>query len=285
MGLVDNMKIGADIEWFVADKTGKIVSAEGYIQGTKAAPFKFDPKEPFFATQLDNVLAEGNIPPAANDVSFRTSVKTLQEYIDGVLKPHGLYTVARAAARLEEKYLQTENAKTFGCDPSLNCWTLKEEEIKPTDPLLRSAGFHIHVGYDNPNEEVNIAIARLLDCTLGVASVLIEPPNERRKVGYGRSGSMRHQPHGCEYRSLSSYYADSKNPNRLYYLHQAVYSIVQRALGQNREKIAMTLMETISKKADEVQEAINTSDRAAAWRLKNWGLKNIDYCEQAFVAC
>ena len=204
--MIKNPTIGSDVEYFLA-KGSEIVSAEGIIKGTKYEPFRWHPANPFFATSLDNVLAEGNIPPAKTEDEFESYLYTLRQYMDSHL-PQGLKTVALASARLDPKYLQTENAQLFGCDPSLNAWTL--EEIHPAcipGETLRSAGFHIHVGYLDPNEEDNINLARMMDLFLGVPSVLIEPPSERKELGYGVAGNFRHQHHGVEYRYLSSWFA------------------------------------------------------------------------------
>ena len=60
-----NPLVGSDVEFFLQDRTtGEVVSAEGLVKGTKEEPFFFDPENSFFATSLDNVAYEGNIPPA-----------------------------------------------------------------------------------------------------------------------------------------------------------------------------------------------------------------------------
>ncbi len=132
--------IGSDVEFFLKKKdSNEIVSAEGLIKGTKSDPFKFDKEEPFFATSLDNVMAEGNIPPAKTPAEFFAAVEKLRKYIDSVI-PKDLMTVAIPSARLDYKHLMTENAQVFGCDPSLNCWTDEEVIPQPSGENLRSAG-------------------------------------------------------------------------------------------------------------------------------------------------
>lgn len=211
MKQIENYKVGSDIEWFLQDKeSGEIVSAEGIVQGTKYDPYHFDPNEKFFATSLDNVLAEGNIPPAITASEFYKNVEILRNYIDSNL-PKNLKTVALPSARLDEKYLQTENAQIFGCDPSYNCWTNEEVHPLPTGDNLRSTGFHIHIGYENPSVDANIALGKAMDLFLGIPSVILEPKNERKAVGYGCAGNFRHQGHGFEYRSLSGYFSTSKD--------------------------------------------------------------------------
>jgi len=208
--LITNPTIGSDVEFFVEDKEGMIVSAEGLIPGTKQEPFRFDPHNPFFATQLDNVLAEGNIPPAKSAAEFIASLTALRKHMDTVLGAKGLHTKASGAEVLQSRFLETENAQTLGCSPSFDAWSMKE--VSPPPELakkpFRSAGFHVHVGYREPNKGINVLIARAMDLYLGLPAVLIEPNAEmRRNAGFGFPGNMRHQPHGVEYRTLSSFFA------------------------------------------------------------------------------
>ena len=259
--IIRNVTFGSDVEFFVAQAKGKqIVSAEGYIPGTKKDPARFGTGG--FATQLDNVLAEGNIPPAEDVYVLGHHMETLRRHLNELLKPHKLITVGLAAAHIPEKFLQTENAKHFGCDPSYNCWTLAEEKVTPTDPTLRSAGFHIHVGYDKPQEEINIAIARVLDACLGLAAVVSEPKSERRTVGYGKSGNFRHQPHGVEYRTLSSWFAD--RPNRIHWVFNSAKFTIDSVFYYSRMMKAVKL---VTSAGDDIQEAINTDNAVKARKL------------------
>lgn len=208
--IIVNPTIGSDVEFFVQDQaTKEIVSAEGFILGTKSNPYKFDQENPYFATSLDNVLAEGNIPPTTNKAEFYQFIDKLNQKINEML-PQGLCTVAQPSARLDYSHLMTDNAQIFGCEPSLNCWTGTVVQPMPSGDNLRSAGFHIHIGYNNPNHGTNMLFGKAMDLFVGLASVLLEPANERKAVGYGCAGNIRHQKHGCEYRSLSSYFASSQ---------------------------------------------------------------------------
>lgn len=112
--MIQDYQIGADIEvFFRKKKTKEIVTAEGLIKGTKDEPFKFDRENEHYATSLDNVMAEFNIPPASSNSEFYFSIQKALEYINSTI-PKQLETVALPAARLKEKYLQTDNAKLFG---------------------------------------------------------------------------------------------------------------------------------------------------------------------------
>ena len=202
--IVSNLLIGSDCEWFVQDvNTGKILTAEGLIKGTKHDPYRFDPENKYFATSLDCVLTEGNIPPVDNALDLFLALEKLRKYIDSNL-PEGIVTLAIPSARLDEDQLQSETAQLFGCEPSLTCYDNEEVHPKATGDNLRSAGYHLHYGYDNPSPEVNRDIIRALDLFLGVPSILLEPTNERKKVGYGCAGNYRNTNYGKENKNLYS---------------------------------------------------------------------------------
>lgn len=257
--MIDKFLIGSDIEYFLQDKnTQEIVSAENIIKGTKHDPFHFDKKNKYFATSLDNVMAEGNIPPAKSASEFYESVDKLMKHINSVI-PAELTTVCLPSARLDYKWLQTETAQMFGCDPSFNCWTGELVHPQPTGDNVRSTGFHVHVGYDKPNETENIELARAMDLFLGLPAVIMEPANERKLVGYGLAGNFRHQRHGMEYRSLSGFFSSSKELIEWCY-NQAVAAIDFVNSGRLVDILHM---------GDDIQRIINTEDRVGAVRMVN----------------
>jgi hypothetical protein len=258
--IIENPKVGSDVEFFVMHyQTHRFVSAEGLIHGSKEAPFKFDPKEPMFATQLDNVLAEGNIPPAETSKEFCAYLLRLRSYIDSVL-PRELRTVAIGSARLEEKFLQSDNAKSFGCSPSLCAWTRSIAKVAAPTTNLRSAGFHVHVGYNGPNVEANISLAKAMDLFLGVPAVLVEPEDERRKLGYGTAGNFRHADHGCEYRVLSSWWAG--NEQRIKWVYDATMTAISFVNSGGNARLRPNMGAVI-------QRAINEGDKTLAKGLLN----------------
>jgi hypothetical protein len=221
--MIENVTIGTDIEMFVQDRqTGEIVSAEGYARGTKKDPYVFDPSSKFFATSLDNVLFEFCIPPARTVEEFLNHIKKSKDFVGSQLPPH-LCVISKASARLAPQFLETENAMNFGCEVDYNAWTRSQNEPPQPDSSLRSAGFHVHVGYDNPGIDTAEALVRAMDQFLGVPSVLIDPDVERRAL-YGRAGSFRPKQYGFEYRVLSGYFASSDH------LVQWVYESTMKAI-------------------------------------------------------
>lgn len=248
-----NPTIGADIEVFLQDISSKeVVSAEGIIQGSKNEPFQFMDGNPFFATSLDNVMAEFCIPPAQNADEFAGHIQTSMGYISNVI-PKNLQIFAYPAVKVNEKYLQTENALLFGCDPDYDAWKFGEMNEKPNATSnLRSCGGHIHVGYDNPNRMLSMDLIRAMDIFIGLPSILQEPDNERKSL-YGKAGAFRYKSYGAEYRTVSNYYVTSPELMKWAFNNtmQAVDFVNNKAVISHEEARA-------------IQSAINFNDKQLA---------------------
>lgn len=201
---IKNFLIGGDHEVFLRDKnTNEVITAEGIVKGTKEDPYNFDEEDRFACTSLDCVLAEYNIAPARTRAEYFFGIEKALNYIRKSI-PENLEVAFLPAARLAEKHLQSETAQRFGCSVDYNCWTRMANDPPNPDGNLRSAGYHITLGYDNPNEFVNLMWVKAMDLFTSVPSILQEPDNERKKL-YGKAGAFRHTPFGVEYRSLSNY--------------------------------------------------------------------------------
>lgn len=254
--LISDYLIGGDHEVFLQDKkTKEIVSAEGIIKGTKHEPFNFDKNDEFACTSLDNVLAEYNIAPAKTPAEYYAAIEKALNYIKKSI-PKNLEPVALPAARLKKKYLKTENALLFGCEPDYNAWTNQVNERPEANGNLRSAGFHITLGYSNPSEMTNLMWIKAEDLFIGVPSVLQEPDNERKKL-YGKAGAFRHTPFGCEYRSTSNYILGDKK------LIEWAFENSVRAIDFINEGGMYSLEE----EADTIVKAINNKDKEIALYL------------------
>lgn len=256
--LIKNYTIGSDFEMFVQNtKTGDIVSAEPYIKGTKHVPFNFNPEHKYFATSLDNVLAEACIPPTNDRECFVKNINISMEYIRSIL-PEGYSIASLPAAILKDEYLQSEAAKLFGCESDYNVW-LKNVNQKPLaeNQNLRSAGTHIHVGYDNPNQEVTEQAVKTMDLFLSVPGLLIEPDNDRRKL-YGKAGAFRFKPeYGFEHRVLSGYFTKTDE------LKAWIFDNTVKAI----EFVNDGRIEELEAVSDQVQTAINSNDKVLASNL------------------
>lgn len=209
MNRLHNVLLGSDIETFIEDVQKKeICSAEGFVKGTKHKPFQFDKSNKYFATSLDNVLAEFCIPPTFDMNEFVSYIGKSLDFIKSTLPPQ-YNVVHQASAFLKEEYLQTENAQLFGCEPDYCVWTKSTNEKPDVDKTLRSSGFHIHTGWDEPTTEMVEEVIKAQDLFLGVPSILLDPDINRRKL-YGKAGAFRFKEYGCEYRTLSGYFLNRK---------------------------------------------------------------------------
>jgi len=257
MKLIRNVKIGADPEVFLINKyTGKFISAIGIIGGTKESPEYVGDGE--FAIQVDNVCAEFNIPPANNLKDFKLNITKGLKYIEKAL-PYNLEILIKSSAFFEEDQLQSKLSKTFGCEPDFNIWTMKENIIASAeDSCFRTCGGHIHVGYDNPeDEEVLLNLAKALDLFLGVESVLLDKDEERRSL-YGKAGSIRVKPYGLEYRTLSNFWISKDD------LIEWAFTRVFNAVDFINAKKKLSAEDEIL-----IQNCINNYDRDLAVHLSN----------------
>jgi hypothetical protein len=254
--LISNVTIGADIELFLIDKvTKEVVSAEGIIKGSKEAPFRFKENNPFFATSLDNILCEFCIPPAKNAKEFNSYILEAQDYIRTTIPPE-LDIFAFPSAHINEKWLKTQNAMTLGCEPDYNAWKFGAVNEKPdATSNIRSAGGHIHCGYDKSNSKTNLSLIKAMDIFVGLPSVIQEPDNDRKSL-YGCAGAFRHKSYGIEYRSVSNYYLTSPE------LTEWVFGNTMQAIDFVNMQSAINEDESYG-----IQLAINTNNKSLAQTL------------------
>lgn len=199
-------KLGCDPELFLADVTGKLRASCGLIGGSKEAPQPLTDLGEGYAVQEDNVAIEFNIPPASNAREFVNSVaRTMKFLSDGVHNGLGFHIVNLSAASFPKDELVSPAALVFGCDPDFNAWTGKRNpKPKADDETLRSAGGHVHVGFDK-NKLDGKQLIKNMDFHMGVASVLMDK-GEKRKLLYGKRGAYREKDYGFEYRTLSNFW-------------------------------------------------------------------------------
>lgn len=209
---VKNITIGADPELFIINsKTGKVVSSIGLIPGVKGEPYVSEDMPNGFGLETDNILAEFNIPPVKDCVSFINNILYMQEYIRNFVKGVNpdLDIKCSASEIVDADQLKSDEAQEFGCSASYNVYT-ESENPKPEVPKdgMRSCGFHIHWGYDNPNTQTSLNIIKLFDAFVTVPSIILDGDKRRREI-YGKAGEFRLTDYGCEARSLSSYMQSS----------------------------------------------------------------------------
>lgn len=226
MRLRRNYTIGSDPELFLFNtKTKKVVSAIDRIPGHKDCPYEEGlPKG--FALQTDNILAEFNIPPATTEEEFINSIEFMKNFIREKAKDidENFDILCIASTKVPSKELQHPQAREFGCLPD---YCIYREGPNPVSSAarstLRSAGVHIHCGYNQHNIDTSLTMLRYMDAFVGVPSVIYDTDSERRKL-YGKAGCFRLCEYGFEWRVLSSYWI--ANPSRLSFIwKQIMYAL------------------------------------------------------------
>lgn len=203
MKLINNITIGADPEVFLVTKDGdKPYPACGLIGGTKDYPIEVTEKG--HAVQEDNVAAEFCIPPSKTVRELQDNINFMLDHISFII-PKTLKISKAASLFFSKEDLESPQAKEFGCDPSFNHWTGLQNKSPKSTTTLRTAGGHVHVGYDNPSEHISNKFMAALELYLAVPSILMDTDTERRKM-YGKSGEMRYKPYGFELRVLSNFW-------------------------------------------------------------------------------
>ena len=253
--------IGADPEKFVC-RGSEIVSGIGLIGGSKEKP------RPVLcgAVQEDNVLAEFNINPASTVKQFVNNINTVSKELDKILSKHGLKSKIQSSHNFKKEVLIEggEQSMEFGCDPDYNCWTGEENEKPDSYTVLRTAGGHVHIGYDNPTKKRSYEIASTLEYLLGISSVLLDDDTERREL-YGQAGSCRIKAYGVEYRVLSNFWLKSDK------LKTWIFDMAMLSSTMTLD----TLVECICP-PEEAQRIINTSDKEAATLMVDKMINSID---------
>lgn len=201
--------IGSDPEFLVI-KNREPYPAFNIVKGTKKKPTDLGDG---YKVLYDNVLVEGNIPPAKSGEEFITNIRTLKDKINRVLMPFDCDLLEEDSGIYLPKHLIDKRAQEIGCMPYMNAWTFQEEVPGDFTGSMRPAGFHIHVGYENtteyPNELVNIAIARVFDYFVVLPAKYYHHDSLRWST-YGGFGKFRHTPYGIELRSLGASFSRDK---------------------------------------------------------------------------
>lgn len=113
MSLIDinNITIGSDPEFFIITKDKKAYPSTELFNGTKDEP---EQKGGGYALLKDNVLVEGNIPPASNEEEYVRYMLNLQNMINSVLEINGLQLFASDSMEYDPEHLEHPEANVFG---------------------------------------------------------------------------------------------------------------------------------------------------------------------------
>jgi hypothetical protein len=208
---INILSLGSDPEFFIT-RDGIFYPSCGIIGGTKEVPKPL--KESGIeglSIQEDNVAVEITTAPCTSKEMFVNNITNSIEYLPKAFpKEYELSLSKAASAYFDPKYLDTEQARTFGCDPDVDAYTGKLNEISDSAKTtnFRTCGGHVHIGIEGGKDMPKLLMRKfikLLDLYLGVPSLVLDKDVERRKL-YGKSGSFRYKPYGCEYRVLSNFW-------------------------------------------------------------------------------
>lgn len=220
MKQLKNVTLGADIEMFLVDKHSEnlsLVPAYDVVSSTKENPESIGEG---FKIHPDNVSLELICPPSGiinseSDVVNHLNnnflgKKILEASIFPGVRPYHFDTFI-----ISPDMLSDERLLEFGCDPEFDAWTGKEFPAANAQQLFRASGYHIHIGYDNPTDEVSREIVKYLDMSL--LPQYVEDIYKNRELyqehqamidrwgQYGKPGAHRIKPYGVEYRVFGGF--------------------------------------------------------------------------------
>ena len=251
-----NITIGCDPEVFVQTKKGTVIPAVGLIGGTKEKPIKVMSG----ALQEDNVLGEFNTDPATSYINFRDNIRTVMGILESKVHPHKLKILSSHRFSASDLQAAGDQALEFGCNPDINAWTGAENDAPSPYTTLRTAGGHVHLGFDVKEDDLKSRydVIKLMDVYLGIPSVLLDGDTDRRGM-YGQAGACRTKIYGVEYRVLSNFWLQSDKHI------EWVYNQATRAV-ENKEYVN----EILDKYSPElIQKTINESDIEQAALIVN----------------
>lgn len=210
---IKNVTIGSDPEFFIVDKNGEAYPSTHIFKGTKEFP---EDKGDGYAILKDNVLVEGNIPPASTKEQFIEFMKFLKDSINEILEIGGMKLYASDSMDYKPRFLQNAEANEFGCSSYKNAWQLGSFAAANMSRFnKRVAGFHIHIGYKLEDEgyitksSMNRYIAKAFDYFVVFPSRQYHSDPFREEY-YGGYGNYRDTAYGNECRALGGFFTDDK---------------------------------------------------------------------------
>src|SRR6056297_2377798 len=235
--MIEFKTIGADPE-FALRKGSINVPAFHYFKGTKQHP---EDKGNGFAILRDNLLVEGNIPPASDLEEFYRNMTFIQDLISSIVNVDGTGIYYQDLVKYNKRFIYTDDGMEFGCSSYNDAWS---QESKPspvlTDTFFRPVGNHIHLGYEMKRDDIdpmqmNEWLARAYDYFVSLPADTIHFSKERRE-NYGAYGSYRDTKYGVEFRSLGGYFLQRRY---LIWIYEQVQKTVEFCKSEdNCQKLA-----------------------------------------------
>jgi len=256
MSEIKVLLIGSDPEFMLRSKvTKELVSSIGIIPGTKEEPSKPDDLNGY-TIQIDNVLGEISVPPAADKEGLWNNIQIGLDYVRNNFLSDDLEIAHLSSGYYTEEQLDNDIARQFGCMPSLNAWSKINNDVPVSDNLLfRGCGCHIHLSYENPSEEMNFEIARAFDLFCTLPSILLDDDRDRRHF-YGKAGELRHCSYGVELRTIGGFLLANKD--HYDYILDNMFKAIEWLNQGNRvsDHLGMDIQFTVNTYSANVAEAI-----------------------------
>lgn len=120
---MNNLKLtlGADPEAFLKNKKeNSFIPSMGIIQGTKELPFEII--APGFSTQIDNVMAEYNIPPSSTPQEFSNNIQKVLDWFKQNL-PENIEVVISPSAEFDAELLNNDQCQILGCSADYDVYS------------------------------------------------------------------------------------------------------------------------------------------------------------------
>jgi hypothetical protein len=281
-----SLSVGCDPEFMLVDNDGALKSAIGVVQGTKDQKVDLGNGHRAF---YDNVLAEVNIVPGADANALVSSVQDCLKRLAGIIYPYKLKL--QASGTYPEKECRHNDAKVFGCEPEFDAYTMNIVQAPECTTTFRSAGGHIHLGFNQdvwplltPAKELpdgmwdrvdrdwgRVWVVRMMDLFMGIPSLWIDQDetSPARRNLYGKAGTHRpKEDYGVEYRATSNFWL--RNPKVVALTYQISNFVVDFVAERQHEKLwAVNPSDPFDSQCKEydvagLQEAINTSNKEKA---------------------
>lgn len=252
--------IASDPEFFLQNEKGTIISAAGKLGCSKKN--KLDMGNGV-RIQEDNVLIEFDTDPHQLFKDFDANVVRAFEACDKVAGKLGLQLNLDKCSHIftpAEYDKFPESGREFGCNPDYNALTgATNPKPKAADPGLRTAGGHIHIGYEHlgtmsaDNQKI---LAVMCDYMLGLESLLLDNDDMRREL-YGKAGATRFKDYGIEYRTLSNFWL--RTPEGRKWAFERAHKAYKLAVEVGNFQDAVAAIDPF-----EVQRVINENDKRMA---------------------
>lgn len=253
----NSITLGNDIELMILDvNQNKIVNAIPVIKRDKHDPIILGDTKFYH----DNILAEFTITPYKTKqemvTRFHDTFQKIQNHLGDKYR-----LVAKAAHEFDKVELDKDiRSEEIGCMPSFDAWAMGVNNPTPFENGWRSTGFHWHIGSPilASNFDARIETIKMMDCCVGVPSVLFENDETEvyRRKKYGQLGDHRNPVWGTEFRVLSSAILASREATEL------VYDLIDFALTNIKNNNTKRILSSVN--VGEMKEAINHCNKKVA---------------------